>query len=81
MAEYQHAFWHIVNAGNRRLELDTNRLDFMTPILQHRKDEKGGGMSRPGILANMYMSIIAGSDSVATNLGRITYNLLQVQRR
>lgn len=66
-----------VQTVNRRLELDTSRPDFMTPILQHNEDEKKGGLSHPEITANMSMFIIAGSDSVATNLAGTTYYLLQ----
>ncbi len=65
-----------VQTVNRRLELDVDRIDFMTPIVKHNY-EKGGGLSRPEVIANMSMFIIAGSDSVATTLGATTYYLLK----
>lgn len=65
-----------VQTVNRRLELDVDRPDFMTPIVKHN-NEKRGGLSRPEVMANMSMFIIAGSDSVATTLGATTYYLLK----
>ena len=65
-----------VQTVNRRLELGTDRPDFMTPILKHN-DEKKGGLTRPELTANMSIFIIAGSDSIATNLGGTTFCLLQ----
>lgn len=65
-----------VQTVERRLELDTDRPDFMTPIINHN-NEKKGGLTRPEIMANMSLFIIAGSDSIATSLGGTTYYLLQ----
>lgn len=65
-----------VRTVNRRMELETDRPDFMTPIIAHN-DEKQNGLTRPEIMANMSMFIIAGSDSVAGILTGTTYYLLQ----
>lgn len=65
-----------VQTVERRLELDTDRPDFMTPIIKHNNEGKGG-LTRPEIIANMSLLIIAGSDSIATSLGGATYYLLQ----
>lgn len=65
-----------IQTVNRRLELDTNRADFMTPVIKHNS-AKNGGLTHPEVIANMSMFIIAGSDSVANTLAGTTYYLLQ----
>ncbi len=65
-----------VRIVDERLERDTDRADFVTPIIQHNNEGKSG-MSRPEIMANMSLFIIAGSDSISTILDGTTYFLLQ----
>ena len=65
-----------VETVNRRLELATDRPDFMAPILKHN-NEKKGGLTRPEVVANMSMFIIAGSDTTFSTLSGTTYYLLQ----
>ena len=65
-----------VQTVTRRLELDTNRADLMTPVIKHTSG-KNGGLTRPEVIANMSLFIIAGSDTVANTLVGTTYYLLQ----
>lgn len=60
-------------AGARLDAKDTNSQDFMSYILRHN-DERG--MSRPEILENSSLLIIAGSETTATLLSGATYMLL-----
>ena len=77
LIQMKHDHWAAtVQTVNRRLELETDRPDFMTPIIKHN-NEKKGGLSRAEVTANMSLFIIAGSDSIATNLTGTTYYLLQ----
>ena len=65
-----------VRTVEKRLERETDRADFMTPIIKHNNEGKNG-LSRQEIMANASMFIIAGSDSIVTNLDGTTYYLLQ----
>lgn len=65
-----------VQSVNRRIEIGNSRPDFMSPILTHN-NEKKGGMTLPEVMANMSMFIIAGSESVATTLSGTTFFILQ----
>lgn len=65
-----------IRTVNRRMELETDRPDFMMPIMMHN-DEKKDGLTRPEIMANMSMFIIAGSDSIAGVLTGTTYYLMR----
>ncbi|KAG4442095.1 hypothetical protein IFR05_002432 [Cadophora sp. M221] len=58
----------------RRLDMDTDRKDFMSYILRHN-DEKG--MSRQELMKNSELLIIAGSETTATLLSGLTYFLLK----
>ncbi|KAH9219182.1 putative cytochrome P450 [Leptodontidium sp. 2 PMI_412] len=58
----------------RRLDMDTDRKDFMSYILRHN-DEKG--MSRQELMKNSELLIIAGSETTATLLSGLTYLLLK----
>lgn len=59
----------------RRLELKTNRADFMGFILKHDDDELA--MTLPEIKATSFAVIIAGSETTATLLSGTTYHLVQ----
>jgi cytochrome P450 len=61
----------------KRLELGTERPDFMSHILRHN-DEKG--MSFQEIRANANLLILAGSETTATLLSGATYHLLRNPR-
>jgi cytochrome P450 len=61
-------------AGARLDAKDTNSQDFMSYILRYN-DERG--MSRPEILENSSLLIIAGSETTATLLSGATYHLLK----
>lgn len=58
----------------KRIELGTDRPDFITPMLKH--NVKGKGMTPAEIRANMGLMIVAGSESVVTvTCGAIYYML------
>ncbi|KAL6918601.1 hypothetical protein ACHAP8_010991 [Fusarium lateritium] len=62
------------HAAGARLDVkDTNSQDFMSYILRYN-DERG--MSRPEIVENASLLIIAGSETTATLLSGVTYQLL-----
>ena len=54
---------------NRRLKLGTNRLDFISPIIRYNNDEKAS-LRYKELISNASLFVIAGSESVATNLSR-----------
>ena len=60
---------------NRRIELGTERADFMSPILKYNGTEKG--LSEEEMHSNASLFIVAGSDSVATISSGATYYLLK----
>ena len=60
----------------RRMELGTDRTDFMSPILKHMDDTKTG-LKHEELMSNASLFIIAGSESIATVLSGTTYWLLQ----
>ncbi|OBT38851.1 hypothetical protein VE00_10578 [Pseudogymnoascus sp. WSF 3629] len=64
----------VVEKVKTRLERVTDRSDFMTYILRHN-DERG--MSIPEIEATANAIMIAGSETTATLLSGVTYNLLR----
>ena len=69
--------WAATTANvDRRLELGTDRQDFMSPIIKHNNDEKGS-LRHEEMMSNASLFVIAGSESVATNLSGTTYYLLQ----
>ncbi|OBS23183.1 hypothetical protein FPOA_03738 [Fusarium poae] len=62
------------HAAGARLDVkDSNSQDFMSYILRYN-DERG--MSRPEIIENSSLLIIAGSETTATLLSGVTYQLL-----
>lgn len=65
-----------VQSVNRRIESGSDRPDFMSPILEF-SDEKKGGLTLPGVMANMSLFIIAGSESVSMTLTGTIFYLLR----
>jgi cytochrome P450 len=59
-----------------RMVLETNRPDFLGPILKNQ-DEKAGGMTKPELMGITNLLIIAGSETTATLLSGVTYHLLR----
>ena len=59
----------------RRIELSTTRPDFLSPILEQNHD--GKGLSLDEIKSNSSLFVIAGSESIVTNLSGTTYYLLR----
>ena len=59
-----------------RIQLGTERTDFMSPILKHMDDEKTG-LKHEELMSNASLFVIAGSEAVATVLTGTTYWLLQ----
>lgn len=59
----------------RRMELGTQRPDFMSAILEHNTD--GKGLTMDEIQSNNSLFVIAGSESIVTNLSGTTYHLLR----
>ena len=77
---------HIINQINdhwqytaekltQRLVLETERPDFLSPILKNNTDEKG--ISRDEKQSNAVLFVVAGSESIATNLSGATWHLLR----
>ena len=77
---------HIVNQINdhwqytaqkleQRMRLEEERPDFLSPILKNNTD--GKGISRDEILSNIGLFVVAGSESIATNLSGATWFLLR----
>ncbi|KAL8950282.1 MAG: hypothetical protein Q9222_003686, partial [Ikaeria aurantiellina] len=63
---------------HRRLNLEKQRDDFMTPVLEAQKrGDAGKGMTMPEIESTFSMLIIAGSETLSTTLSGITYHLLR----
>lgn len=60
---------------HRRMNLETQRADFMTPLLAHNKDMQV--MSMAEIESTLNMVIIAGSETTATSLSGIVNSLVQ----
>lgn len=60
---------------HRRMNLETQRADFMTPLLAHNKDMQV--MSVMEIETTLNMVIIAGSETTATSLSGIINSLVQ----
>lgn len=58
-----------------RAKLGMGRPDFMSPILEHNSMDKG--VTPEELCSNASLFIIAGSESVATNLSGATYHLLK----
>jgi len=61
---------------NRRLELGSDRPDFMSPIVKHNDREKGG-LTKAEIYSNSSLFIIAGSESTATVMAGTSWFLLK----
>ena len=57
----------------RRIELGTNRRDFMSPVLENNID--GQGLNRHEILSNAWLFVNAGSESTAGILSATIYYL------
>ena len=69
--------WAATTANvERRLKLGTERPDFMSPIIEHNDDEKFS-LRHEELMSNASLFVIAGSESIATNLGGTTYYLMQ----
>ena len=69
--------WEATTANvESRLKLGTDRSDFMSPILTHNKGEKSH-LSHEELMSNASLFVIAGSESIATNLSGTTYYLLK----
>ncbi|KAL8941937.1 MAG: hypothetical protein Q9216_001965 [Gyalolechia sp. 2 TL-2023] len=63
---------------HRRLSLEKQRDDFMTPVLEAQKrGEEGKGMTMPEIESTFSLLIIAGSETLSTTLSGITHHLLR----
>ena len=60
----------------RRLNLDTSRSDFLSSIIEPNKAEKRS-LAHEEIMSNASLFVIAGSESIATNLSGTTYHLLK----
>ncbi len=60
----------------RRLNLGSSRSDFISPIIEQNKGEKRR-LEHEEITSNASLFVIAGSESIATNLSGITYHLLK----
>ncbi|GKU05128.1 unnamed protein product [Fusarium langsethiae] len=70
----QEHFEFTEHAAGARLDVkETNSQDFMSYILRYN-DERG--MSRPEIIENSSLLIVAGSETTATLLSGVTYQLL-----
>ena len=61
---------------SRRIELGTERPDFISPILKNM-DEAKTSITRDELASNASLFVIAGSESVATILSGTTYFLLR----
>ena len=59
----------------RRIELGTDRPDFMSPVLENNRTD-GKGLSKPEVLANAWLIVNAGSETTAGILGGTIYYLL-----
>lgn len=59
----------------QRMELGTERPDFMSEILKFNDDQLG--MSLDEIRSNAYLFIVAGSDTTKSTLAGVTFHLLQ----
>jgi cytochrome P450 len=62
-----------------RMALETDRPDFLGPILKSQ-DKKAGGMTKPELMGVANLLIIAGSETTATLLSGVTYHLLRNPR-
>ena len=60
---------------SKRLRLEKDRPDFISPIMKNNGN--GKGLSQDEIQSNASLFVIAGSESVATNLSGATYYLLK----
>ena len=69
--------WAATTANvERRLSLGTSRSDFMSPIIEQNKGDKRK-LEHEEIMSNASLFVIAGSESIATNLSGTTYHLLK----
>ena len=69
--------WAATTANvERRLDLGTSRSDFISPIIEQNKGEKRR-LEHEEIMSNASLFVIAGSESIATNLSGTTYYLLK----
>lgn len=68
-------FQVIQDKVHRRMNLETHRQDFMTPLLTHNKDMQV--MSIKEVEATLNSTIIAGSETTATSLSGIINSLVQ----
>ena len=62
----------------RRIELGTNRRDFMSPVLENNIDDRG--LNRHEMLSNAWLFINAGSESTAGILSATIYYLARDPR-
>ena len=68
-------FKYVQDRVQRRINLEIQRADFMTPVLTHNKDMQA--MSTMEIEASLNSIIIAGSETTATSLAGIINSLVQ----
>ena len=68
-------FRFAVEKIHRRMNLETQRLDFVTPLIKDNKDYQE--MSMEEIEATLNIIILAGSETTATALSGITNHLIQ----
>ena len=69
--------WAATTANvQRRLSLGTSRSDFMSPIIEQNRGDKRK-LEHEEIMSNASLFVIAGSESIATNLSGTTYQLLK----
>lgn len=68
-------FAYITDKITSRVKLGTIRPDFISPILEHNTSEKG--LTSEELRSNASLFVVAGSESIATNLSGSTYYLLK----
>ncbi|KAI5272105.1 cytochrome P450 [Aureobasidium subglaciale] len=68
------SFKHSADRLDKRTAMDTDRPDIFGLVLQHKD---GASMSRQTMYANADLLMIAGTETTATMLSGLTYNLLR----
>lgn len=75
LKEQQDHYQHTLDKIHRRLNLEKERNDFVTPMIKDNKDMQN--MSMPEIESTLNVVIVAGSETTATALSGITNNLVK----
>jgi cytochrome P450 len=68
-------FQHVADKIDRRMNLETQRDDFVTPLITRNKDMKA--MSMLEIQSTLNIAIVAGSETTATSLSGLANSLVQ----